>query len=69
MGFLLGGKMTRVKYNLVGDTFTHLTNGNIGYSVHGKVCKFIEWVKVGGVGSFSGVETFNNGITDGREGV
>ncbi len=25
----------RTKFNLVGDTFTHLTNGNKGYSVHG----------------------------------
>ena len=35
------------KYNLVGDTFTHLTNGNKGYSVHGKESKYIEWVKDG----------------------
>lgn len=34
----------RKKYNLIGDSFTHLTGGNKGYSVHGKVSKFIEWV-------------------------
>ena len=69
MGFLLGGKMTRVKYNLVGDTFTHLTNGNKGYSVHGKTSKYIEWVKEGGEGTFYLDETINNGITDGRGGI
>jgi len=33
------------KINLVGDSFTHLTGGNKGYSVHGKESKYIEWVK------------------------
>ena len=33
------------KFNLVSDTFTHLTGGNKGYSVHGKESKYIEWVK------------------------
>tara|TARA_R100000152_G_C6778201_1_gene208697 strand:- start:359 stop:1165 length:807 start_codon:yes stop_codon:yes gene_type:complete len=56
------------KFNLVGDTFTHLTNGNKGYSVHGKTSKYIEWVKEGGEGTFYLDETINNGITDGREG-
>jgi hypothetical protein len=32
------------KINLVGNSFTHLTGGNKGYSVHGKESKFIEWV-------------------------
>jgi hypothetical protein len=32
------------KINLIGDTFTHLTGGNKGYSVHGKESKYIEWV-------------------------
>jgi hypothetical protein len=41
------------KFNLVGNTFTHLTNGNKGYSVHGKESKYIEWVKDG-----SGEATF-----------
>ena len=35
----------KTKFNLVGNTFTHLTNGNKGYSVHGKESKYIEWVK------------------------
>lgn len=35
----------RKKYNLIGDSFTHLTGGNKGYSVHGKVSNFIEWVQ------------------------
>lgn len=33
------------KFNLISDTFTHLTGGNKGYSVHGKESKYIEWVK------------------------
>ena len=32
-------------FNLVGDTFTHLTGGNKGYSVHAKESKYINWVK------------------------
>lgn len=41
------------KYNLVGNTFTHLTGGNKGYSVHGKTSNYIEWVQ-----DWSGVATF-----------
>jgi hypothetical protein len=37
----------KTKFNLVGNTFTHLTNGNKGYSVHGKESKCIEWVSDG----------------------
>ncbi len=37
----------KTKFNLVGNTFTHLTNGNKGYSVHGKESKYIEWVSDG----------------------
>ena len=44
--------MSKLRLNLVGDTFTHLTGGNKGYSVHGKVSKHIEWVKDGGEGTF-----------------
>ena len=33
------------QFNLKSDTFTHLTGGNKGYSVHGKESKYIEWVK------------------------
>jgi hypothetical protein len=33
------------KINLVGDSFTHLTGGNKGYSVAGKESKYIKWVK------------------------
>lgn len=32
------------KFNLIGNTFTHTTNGNLGYSVHGKISKYIQWV-------------------------
>ena len=56
------------KFNLVGDTFTHLTNGNKGYSVHGKESKYIEWVKSGSDTTFYIDDTINNGIQDKREG-
>lgn len=32
------------KINLAGTSFTHLSGGNLGYSVHGKESKYIEWV-------------------------
>jgi len=33
----------KTKFNLVGNSFTHLTGGNKGYSVHGKESKYVEW--------------------------
>jgi hypothetical protein len=56
------------KLNLVGNTFTHLTNGNKGYSVHGKESKYIEWVTDGGDATFYIDNTINDGIADGRTG-
>ena len=56
------------KFNLVGNTFTHLTNGNKGYSVHGKESKYIEWVTEGADDTFYIDNTINDGIGDGREG-
>lgn len=45
--------MEKYKINLVGDSFTHLTGGNKGYSVAGKESKYIQWVKDGsGNGTF-----------------
>jgi hypothetical protein len=32
-----------ISINLVGSSFSHLTNGNKGYSVHGKESKHISW--------------------------
>jgi hypothetical protein len=61
--------MTRKKINVVGDTFTHLTNGNKGYSVHGKESKNIEWVKNGSDITFYIDNTINNGIQDNRQGI
>ena len=58
----------RKKFNLVGDTFTHLTGGNKGYSVHGKVSKYIEWVKEGGDATFYIDGTINIGINDLKQG-
>jgi hypothetical protein len=37
--------MAKEKFQLVGDNFTHLSNGNRGYSTHGKESKNIEWTK------------------------
>lgn len=59
----------RNKFNLVGDTFTHLTGGNKGYSVHGKESKYIEWVKDGGEATFYLDNTINYGIRDQRVGI
>jgi hypothetical protein len=42
--------MSKTKINLIGNTFTHLTHGNKGYSVHGKISKNIEWVSDNSVG-------------------
>lgn len=36
-----------VKFNLYGNSFTHRTGGNKGYSTHGKESKYIEWVTDG----------------------
>ena len=58
----------KTKFNLVGNTFTHLTNGNKGYSVHGKDSKYIEWVTEGAEDTFYIDNTINDGIQDGREG-
>lgn len=33
-----------MKINLYGNSFTHLTDGNLGYSTHGKKSKYIDWV-------------------------
>lgn len=35
------------KFKLLNNTFIHLTNGNKGYSCHGKESKHIEWVHCG----------------------
>ncbi len=43
----------KTKINLVGDTFTHLTDGNKGYSVARKESKYIQWVQDNtGLGTF-----------------
>ena len=59
----------RVKFNLVGDTFSHLSNGNKGYSVHGKESKNIEWVKDGsGEVTFYVDYTLEQALIDGIQG-
>ena len=61
--------MSLSQFNLVGDTFTHLTGGNKGYSVHGKKSKYIEWVKDGGEATFYIDNTINEGVHDDRKGT
>jgi len=58
----------KTKFNLVGNTFTHLTNGNKGYSVHGKESQYIEWVQDGGEATFYIDDTINDGVNDKRSG-
>jgi len=36
--------MSKTKFNLFGNGFTHRGGGNKGYSSHGKESKYIEWV-------------------------
>ena len=60
--------MSKIKFNLVGNTFTHLTNGNKGYSVHGKESKYIEWVGEDGEGTFYIDNTIKKGIIEKRDG-
>ena len=50
-------------FKLLNDTFIHLSNGNKGYSTHGKVSKYIKWIHEG-----EGKQqlTFNN-LTPGDE--
>ena len=62
-------QMSLSQFNLVGDTFTHLTGGNKGYSVHGKESKYIEWVKDGGEATFYIDNTINEGVHDDRKGT
>ena len=58
------------KFNLVGDSFTHLTGGHTGYSVHGKVSKYIEWVQDGtGVSTFYVDSTIPQALIDNVGGV
>lgn len=58
------------KFNLIGNSFTHLTGGNRGYSVHGKESKYVEWLF-----DLSAKETFyvdqniNLAFDDGVEGI
>lgn len=62
--------MSKIKLNLVGDSFTHLTNGNKGYSVHGKEAKTLEWVfdKNNGI-SFYVDRKMNEAFTDNIGGI
>ena len=45
------------QFKLLNDSFTHLSNGNKGYMIHGKESKYIEWVHCG---EGKQEETFNS---------
>jgi hypothetical protein len=60
----------KYKINLVGDSFTHLTDGNKGYSVAGKESKYIEWVKDSSLGETFYVDNWiPQALNDGIDGV
>jgi hypothetical protein len=60
----------KCKINLVGDSFTHLTGGNKGYSVHGKESKYIEWVKDSSLPQTFYVDNFINvAFSDNFQGI
>lgn len=62
--------MKKTKINLIGNTFTHLTHGNKGYSVHGKISKNIEWVFDNSIGiNFYIDDAINGGLTDNISGI
>ncbi len=48
-------------FKLLNDTFIHLTNGNKGYTTHGKESKYIKWVHEG---EGRQQQTFNSLTTD-----
>lgn len=50
--------MEKKKFNLMGNSFTHLTGGNKGYSVAGKESKYIQWVQDGSAESTFYVDNF-----------
>lgn len=57
-------------FNLVGSNFTHLTNGNKGYSVHGKESKYIEWKFDNNLGiTFYIDDQLNTAFIDGVKGI
>jgi hypothetical protein len=61
--------MTKIEFNLVGDSFTHLTGGNKGYSVAGKESKYIQWVKDSSLSKTFYVDNWINlAFSDGIEG-
>lgn len=58
------------KINLIGNSFTHLTGGNKGYSVHGKESKFVEWIFDLSADETVYVDQYiNQAFTDGLNGI
>lgn len=62
--------MEKYKINLVGDSFTHLTGGNKGYSVAGKESKYIQWLNDSSLPETVYVDSWiNQAFTDGISGT
>lgn len=60
----------KLKLNLVGDSFSHLSGGNKGYSVHGKESQYIEWIRDGSAGETVYVdEGMETAFADARPGL
>jgi len=58
------------KINLVGSSFSHLTHGNKGYSVHGKESKYIKWEKNNNIGiTFYIDNQLDNAFVDNIKGI
>lgn len=59
----------KTKFNLVGNTFTHLTGGNKGYAVHGKESTYVKWVFDGtGIATFYVDNHLRQALTDENRG-
>jgi hypothetical protein len=60
----------KYKINLIGDSFTHLTSGNKGYSVHGKESQYIQWINDNDIGETFYVDSWiEQGLHDDIQGV
>jgi hypothetical protein len=62
--------MSKTNLNLIGDSFSHLTGGNKGYSVHGKVSKYVNWKRDNTIGiSFYIDDNLDKAFDDNVKGI
>jgi hypothetical protein len=62
--------MPKINLNLIGDSFSHLTGGNKGYSVHGKVSKYVNWERDNTIGiSFYIDDNLDKAFDDNVKGI